>query len=375
MKTPDTLNRLALSMAEGLGPIQARALLSVCDNDLSIVFSNETPDALAGLSPTIRERLHDKTIFERAKRELEFMENHGIEMLWFEDDDYPARLKECPDAPLVLYKKGDADMDVPKVLSIVGTRKMTAYGRSQTEELVRALAEKVPDVLVVSGLALGADVCAHRAALSNNITTVGVLGNGLSQIYPPANRDTARQMAESGALLTELPHDTPIERFRFLQRNRIIAGLSDACIVVESAVRGGSMSTARLARDYNREVLAIPGRNIDPYSQGCNYLIEKNIASILTCPDDVLKLLNWDFQEKAEQGTLFPSFNPDELTEPLRSVVNLFEPGGEYTVEQLFSLQKGDTATLSICDIVSALLQLELQSIVTHLSGNRYRLT
>ena len=401
------LYRLALSMVEGLGPIGGRTLLDAYAGDLRAVFTDTSLPEKLKLPENILQQLRAPSLLGKAAHELEFMEKKRVKGLWFEDADYPWRLRECADAPLMLYVRGALPIESAHVLSVVGTRKMTAYGRSVTQKWVQVLAETVPDLLIVSGLALGVDVCAHRAALDAGLPTAGVLGNGLSQIYPPAHRDIAVEMVEHGALVTELPHDTPIEPFRFLQRNRIVAGLSDACLVIESAVKGGSMSTARLARDYNREVYAVPGRTNDPCSAGCNELIRRNTASILTSPEALIEEMGW--QPKASgagsrQGNLFASAVIDSLDGPLRRLLLLFEPGEDFTPERLLcksrtnpaaadgleaSAAQGVTADLpepltlggndpqpplTMAGISASLLQLELYGVVVHLPGNRWRL-
>ena len=378
MLTPK-LCQMALSMLEGLNPTRKKQLLEAVGNCPEKLFQKDLPDLDETLvSPALKALLADRSLLERADRELEFAQDHQIRISWFLDDDYPKRLKECPDGPLLVYRRGDADLDARRTLAVVGTRRMTAYGKQQTEEILQGLAQVCPDILVVSGLAYGVDSCAHREALRNHLPTVGVLAHGMDRIYPTAHRQLAMEMLENGGgLLSEMPSGTEPFPMRFVQRNRIIAGLSDACLVVESADKGGSLLTAGMAQSYNREVMAIPGRLSDPVSKGCNQLIHKHVASMITSPEDILKLMDWDLPEQIRQGELFsgnPSYDLERLTPAVRELVGWFEDGRDYSVDELCTKYRQQGTDPSMGWLMSNLLQLEMDHVLQSLPGNRYRL-
>lgn len=363
------LHRIALSMLRCLSPQNARLLLEEVKTPES-VFDLEVLKEIPGLNPRLPEEVATGAALRQAERELDFMANSGVSLHWFEDENYPARLRTCPDAPLLLYSMGEAELNPSKILSIVGTRKMTAYGRMFCEQLVQDLAGAFPDLTIVSGLAYGVDICAHKAALDFNLKTLAVLAHGLDRIYPPAHRQTAKKIVHQGALLTEMPSFTQPLGWRFVQRNRIVAGLSDACVVVESAEKGGSLITAYMAREYNREVFALPGRTIDPFSRGCNKLIKNQVAVLLEKAEDLIREMNWDrnVKQQSRQQTLFPL-----LDAAMQEVFDLFAEGRDYDTSELYGLlqQKRD------CDmgyLLSILLQLELYCLIRALPGNKYRL-
>ena len=286
----------------------AKELLENADNIGDIV-----PDA----SPRLHKLLCDNSLVEFAEKEMEFITSKGIKLVCLGDEDYPCRLAECSDAPLVLHSLGNANLNARHIVSIVGTRHASEYGKSLCENFVADLARFVPGTLIVSGLAYGIDICAHRAALKAGLPTVGVLAHGLDQIYPSANRATAKQMLENGGLLTEFMSRTQPFPSNFLQRNRVVAGIADATIVVESASKGGSLVTASLALGYDRDCFAFPGRVNDQYSQGCNELVSRNRAALITSAYDFVEAMNWETatQKKSAdelQTELFPNLSPEE---------------------------------------------------------------
>ncbi|MDD3431121.1 MAG: DNA-processing protein DprA [Bacteroidales bacterium] len=363
------LHRIALSMLRCLSPQSARLLLEEVKTP-EAVFDLEVLREIKGLNPRLLEEVSSAAALRQAEREMDFMEKSDVCLHWFEDEDYPARLRACPDAPLLLYSMGEAELNPPKMLSIVGTRKMTAYGRMFCEQFIQDLAGAFPDLTIVSGLAYGVDICAHRTALNFNLKTLAVLAHGLDRIYPPAHRQTAKKIVHQGALLTEMPSFTQPLGWRFVQRNRIVAGLSDACVVVESAEKGGSLITAYMAREYNREVFALPGRTIDPFSRGCNKLIKNQVAALLEKAEDLIREMNWDknIRQPSRQQTLFPL-----LDVAMQEVFDLFAEGRDYDTSELYELlrQRRD------CDmgyLLSLLLQLELYCLIRALPGNKYRL-
>ena len=307
-------------------------------------------------------------LLPRCEQELTYARDHHIRILCLQDEEhYPTRLSLCDDAPLLLYALGNADLNAPHIVSIVGTRRCTERGRELCEHLAHGIAEKAPGTLIVSGLAYGIDVAAHRAALANGLPTVGVLAHGLDEIYPRTHRQTAIEMLRTGGLLTEFMSQTPIDRLNFLQRNRIVAGLADATIVVESPARGGSLNTARLAGDYNREVFTFPGRPTDMTSEGCNLLIRRNAAILITSVHDLLTDLGWSTREGHGDGqtTLFP----DLTTEEQAIVDALQEHNDEMTLADLaYAVQ---TPTYQV---MSILITLEMKEVVKLLAGSRVHL-
>ena len=274
-------------------------------------------DIVPEAGPRLCELLNDESLIVNAEKEIEFIEKNNIRLICKGDKDYPYRLAECNDAPLVLHGMGNADLNAKHIVSIVGTRHASEYGKSVCENFVADLAKFVPGTLIVSGLAYGIDVCAHRAALKAGLPTVGVLAHGLDRIYPTAHRSTAKSMIENGGLLTEFMSGTNPFPQNFVQRNRIVAGMADATVVIESASKGGSLITASLATGYDRDCFAFPGRINDQYSQGCNELVSRNRAALITSAYDFVEAMNWEMATKKKsaedlQTELFPDMSPEE---------------------------------------------------------------
>lgn len=306
---------------------------------------------------------------KRAEAELEFTQKHNIKCLTIGSEGYPQRLAECDDAPLALFYLGNADLNKLRIVSIVGTRRCTQYGRDITERLVRELKELCPDTLIVSGLAYGIDIAAHRTALECGMETVGVLAHGLDNIYPAAHRNTAKQMVSQGGLLTEYFQHTTPEKMNFLRRNRIVAGMADATIVIESKYRGGSLSTARIANEYNRDIFAVPGRIGDENSEGCNKLIAHNKAQIFVDAHDFVQAMGWSNDKKREeartqgiQPSLFPTLSPEG-----QKVVDVLKNNNDMQIN-ILSIQSG----ISIPELSSLLFELEMEGIVKALPGGVY---
>lgn len=322
----------------------------------------------APTEPKLRELLpHRGEALRRAEEEMEYCRTNNIEVIPYSSNSYPQRLKECADAPIVLFYCGNADLNAKHVLSIVGTRRITEYGRDICREFTHELAALLPDVIVVSGLAYGVDICAHRGALQNNLQTIGVLAHGLDRIYPAHHRDTAAKMVRQGGLITEFPRLTIPEKGNFVRRNRIVAGLADAAIVVESAEKGGALITARLAQDYNRDVYAFPGRTTDQYSRGCNALIRGNVASLVASAEDFLLSQGWITQQEgspqAIQRTLFP-----ELSDMERQVLKSLVQADKKTISLLVS-----ETSLPFNRVNALLVGMELKGLVRALPGGLYR--
>ncbi len=336
----------------------------------------EERDNLSRLLPDLAPRLADElkqlhTYLARADEELAFAERKHIRCLCWSAPDYPARLRECPDAPLVLYYRGTADLNRPRIISIVGTRHCTEYGRDVCRRFMERLRTLCPDVLIVSGLAYGVDIEAHRNALQQGMDTVGVLAHGLDQIYPRLHRQTATEMLAQGGLLTEFMSGSNADKVNFVRRNRIVAGMADAVVVVESAEKGGSLITAELAADYNRDVFAVPGRITDPYSRGCNNLLRDNRAAALQSADDLVQALRWEpvdahsrRQKEGIQRELFPNLSPEE-----QLITTALHASDGKPINQLCV----DT-NLPVHRLTALLFELEMKGVVRLLAGGIYRL-
>lgn len=368
--SPDELLALlALTCTPRVGLILRRQLIREMKT-ASAVYEHRTelPELLPGVRPSLVAALDCPAAMKRAEVEMKYIEQHHIHTITIHDEAYPSRLRECDDAPLVLYYCGNANLNARHVVSIVGTRKATEYGRDLCTSFLRDLSQLCPDVLVVSGLAYGIDVAAHRASLTNGLSTVGVLAHGLDRIYPSAHRSVAAQMADQGGLLTEYMSFTEPERQNFVQRNRIVAGMTDAVVVVESASHGGALITADLGMGYHRDVYAFPGRVGDEYSIGCNQLIRSNSAALITSAADFVQAMGWATDahpsDGAVQRQLFVELTPDE--------------------ERVLSCLRQEPEGLSVnllvveCDIpinrlTAILFSLEMKGVVRSLPGARYR--
>lgn len=302
----------------------------------------------------------------RAREEVAFIEKHNLQTYWFEDEAYPEALRQLPDAPTLLYSKGNVRFG-GHMLSIVGTREPSDRGKQLCEELVRDLAAKVPDLTIVSGLAYGVDICAHKAALEAGIPTIAVPAHGLDRIYPAAHRNIAVRMLEQGGILTEYMSGTQPEKPNFVARNRIVAGISEATVVIESRRKGGSLITARLARDYHRDVFAFPGRPTDELSAGCNELLRRQQAQLICSADDLIDAMGWDTgaaRQTSLADALFPDLTPEET-----AIVELLRKHDDGLHINNIAEETG----LSYPDASSLLFSLEMNGIVRALPGSRYR--
>lgn len=369
MKDEEKLYTLVLTRTPGLGLMGARSLLSAagCATDI-VLHGKELAKEIPGLTDKVLGSMDNPEILRLCEAELQFAEKNGISCLIPSDESYPSRLRECPDAPLALFYKGNADLNSLRIISIVGTRNATEYGKECCASFVRELKGLVPDVLVVSGLAYGIDIQAHRAALANRLPTIGVLAHGLDRIYPAAHRRTAVEMLSQGGLITEFPSGTVPDRQNFVKRNRIVAGMSDATIVVESALKGGSLITADIAGSYHRDCFAFPGRINDIYSAGCNELVRQNKAMLLQSAEGFVKAMCWDVEKKmpkAIQRQFFPDLSPEE-----ESVVSLLrrQPEGQ----QINTLVV--ETNIAINRLAGILFGLEMKGMVRALAGGIYKL-
>lgn len=333
---------------------------------------NEIGDVVEDCAPRLVEALKDwDEPMKRADFELQYMREHGIRALTLDSDDYPQRLKECIDAPIVLYYKGNADLNQAKIINIVGTRQCTQYGSDLIRHFIDSLRQYCPEVLIVSGLAYGVDICAHRQALECGYQTVGVLAHGLDQIYPYRHRETAAEMVNHGGLLTEFMTQTNADKPNFVRRNRIVAGISDACIVVESAAKGGGLITAEIAQSYDRAVFAFPGAVGMEFSEGCNNLIRDNVAGLISSAEDFVNAMGWHDEQLRQQSyadgierNLFPDLSPDE-----QKIVDLLQQTNDLQLN-ILSVKCG----IPISQLTALLFQLEMKGVVKPLAGGMYHL-
>jgi DNA processing protein len=329
-------------------------------------------EALPSVPRRITEALDNiEAMRERAAEEIEWDRQHDIDCICYNDSNYPTRLLPCPDAPLALFFKGTADLNSRHIINIVGTRHCTQYGADIIERLVNGLHEALPQMIIVSGLAYGVDIHAHRAALARGLQTVGVLAHGLDDLYPPMHRQTAIDMLSQGGLITEFMSHTNADKFNFVRRNRITAGLCDATVVVESARKGGGLITARIAHDYNRDVFAFPGAVGAPYSEGCNNLIRDQGAQLITSADDLIKAMGWEkdiqLMKAREQGierNLFP-----DLSEEEQRIVTTLRQTNDLLLN-VISVKSG----LPVAKVTSLLFGLEMKGIVKSLAGGSFHL-
>ncbi len=359
---------IALTMARGVGPVLARRLISTFEGAKNVL---ETPqrklEMVSGVGTVLAESIKHPNLMDYAKRELDFLAKVGGKAVCDVEADYPKRLKECEDCPIVLYRKGSMHLEEKCVIGVVGTRKMTTYGRIHINGILKELSEKVPDLLIVSGLAHGVDGTAHRCALDLGLQTVGVVGHGLNMIYPAEHRGLAERMFANGGLLTEFHSHSSVDRKNFVSRNRIIAGLCDVIWVVESGEKGGALLTADFADSYSREVCALPGRVGDLYSIGCNELIKKNRAVMIENADDIIQMMNWDQKTQKKEAVQLSLFM--DLTERERLVVQALEIEGRMQVNLMVRKLQ-----LPMNELSSILFDLEMKDVVCSFPGGIYGL-
>jgi DNA processing protein len=360
--------QVSLTLIPHIGPVQTKTLLEHFNSAASI-FAAKTSQLqkIDGIGEARARAIRCFTDFSRAEEEVKFIGQHGITPLFMTDPIYPQRLLNCPDAPALLYYKGSADLNTSKIIAVVGTRNNTAYGKQLAEQLIKELSDK--NVLIISGLAFGIDAIAHKAALKNEMVTIGVLAHGLDQLYPTEHNSLAKEMIRNrGGLITEFRKHTKPDKHNFPIRNRIVSGMSDAIVVVETGEKGGSMITAELANGYNRDVFAFPGRVNDVKSIGCNSLIKNNKAILLTGADQLQETMNWIDRQKPAlrtQKTLFIELSEDE-----KKVLNILSEKANTHIDEL-NIKTG----LSASTIASVILNLELQNVIVSLPGKLYQLS
>ena len=356
--------QIALLEVEGIGVTIARQLLDHFGSAKEIFSQpNKILHSLKTVGPQLISAKSDKALFMDAEKEIAYCERNNIQVLSVSNDNYPRRLKQCSDAPIILYYKGNGELNNSKVISIVGTRAATSYGKEVCNSIVKELSAH--NALIISGLAYGIDVQAHNASLNNSLPTIGVLAHGLDRMYPREHTSIANKMMEEGGLLTENRIGTHPDRENFPKRNRIVAGLSDATIVIESAIRGGSMITANIANNYNRDVFAIPGRIGNKQSEGCNHLIKINKAHLLQSVKDITYLLGWDLKikkPKPVQRQIFIDLNPEE-----KSIMATLLNETNMSIDEI-----AIKANLPMSIVSTQLLLLEFKGVIKQFPGKKY---
>jgi DNA processing protein len=357
--------KIAFSKLHGIGPVRAAQIISKIGSPEEL-FSNslKTIWQETGLSKSILKAMKKEEALESAENQHNYNLKHGINCHFFLDKDYPRRLKQCGDPPIIIYSKGKMELNHSKVVSIVGTRNLTNYGSKILHELIESF--KNEQIQIVSGLAYGVDILAHRLCIEHGLETIGVLGHGLDRIYPFKHRSTALEMMENGGLVTEYMINTNPDRENFPMRNRIVAGMADATIVIESKIKGGSIITAELANDYSRDVFAFPGDVDRPFSEGCNDLIRKQKAHLITSGNDFLTFMNWKESKKkqVQQKQLF-----HDLTSEEGKIVHLLEIESELHADVL-CMKSGITPS----QMNVHLFNLEMANVIQQLPGKRFKL-
>ncbi|MBL0884216.1 MAG: DNA-protecting protein DprA [Chitinophagaceae bacterium] len=364
--TEESIYQLSLTRIPDIGSILTKQLIDYFGT-ASAIFHARKKDlaAVEGIGEVRAAQIKKFTDHYASEQELKKIEQHQLTLVFITDEQYPQRLKNCADPPLVLFFKGNKSLNPSRIISVIGSRNATDYGRMVTEQLIKTLQSY--DVTIVSGLAHGIDAIAHRSALQQQLPTIGVMAHGFKTIYPHVHRSLAKEMTDQGGLLTEFWFDELPDRHHFPQRNRIVAGISDATIVIETAVKGGSMITADLAFEYNRDVFAVPGRIYDQRSTGCLQLIAQNKATAFTSPEQIIHALGWLEPKKKKnlQKKLFPELSAEE-----QIIISILTAHEQIHVDELYLKSKLPSSAMA-----SAILNLELQNIIIQLPGKRYQLS
>lgn len=358
------LYQIGITLIPGIGDINGKKLIAYCGG-AEAIFKEKRKALMKipGIGTSTVDSIISQKVLDRAEKEIDFIQQYKITPLFFTEKAYPQRLKHCIDGPILIYYKGIADLNTTRVIGVVGTRNASEYGKETGNKVIEELAEF--DVLVVSGLAYGIDTMAHKAALKNNLKTVGVLAHGLDRIYPAANKSLAEKMLSNGGLVTDFLSETIPDRENFPKRNRIIAGMVDALVVVESAIRGGALITANIANSYDRDVFAIPGKISDKYSVGCNFLIKTNRAALIQSAKDISYIMQWESSAKKppKQQKLFVELDSDE-----KLIVEILQKSETCSIDYIVLKSK-----LSTSKIASILLNLEFKGVVKNLPGKMYK--
>ena len=364
MLEEDLLYVLALQRVKGIGDINAKKLISHCGSAKNVLKEKrQTLEKISGIGSFTIKHLFDSNNLIEAEKELKYIQKNNISTFYFDDKNYPEKLKHCIDAPILIFKEGNFELTNRPIISVVGTRKITSYGRDFCEKLISEIKHYNP--IIVSGFAYGVDICAHKAALKNDLTTIGVLAHGFEEIYPKSHKKYVSEINKNGGFFTDFWHNDKLIRENFLKRNRIVAGISEATIIVESAEKGGSLVTADIANSYNRDVFAVPGRSTDNLSKGCNDLIKRNKAAILTSASDLVEMLNWDIETKKDQNIQKQLFIDLDETEQL--VYDFLVDKGKELLD-LISLN----CELPIYKTTTVLFNLEMKGLVKPLPGKLF---
>lgn len=368
--TDKRLYQIALTKIAGVGDITARNILQVVGDEEEIFRSGrKSLLSINGIASKLADEILKPEVLIEAEKELLFVEKNNISTFFINVDNYPQRLKECSDAPILFYFKGDTDFNADKVISIVGTRQATNYGREFCESFLKDISSFLPNTLIISGLAYGIDIHAHKSALKSNLPTIGVLAHGLDRIYPSAHRQTAIEMLTNGGLLTEFPSNTEPDRHNFVRRNRIVAGMADAVIVVESDEKGGSLITAEIANSYCKDVFAVPGKMTDKYSRGCNKLIASHKADLFQSTEYFLQQMGWDEQSSKKkkvpvQQNLFVDLSDEE-----QRIIGKFSDKEAFHIDEL-----ARELNIPAYILFSTLLEMEMKGMIKNMPGNMYSL-
>ncbi len=369
MNSTDLTYQIGLTLLHGVGDVLAKNLIAYCGSAQQVFKMNKSQlEKIPGIGHfTANAIVNSKSVLERAEKEVNFLENKSIKALFFTDKDYPQRLKNCADSPVMLYYKGTADLNLEKIISVVGTRTPSLYGKQMTEQLIQDLT--ISGCLVVSGLAYGIDISAHKAALDNGLNTIGVLAHGLDRVYPSVHTQYAERMITHGGLLTEFITETKPDKENFPKRNRIVAGMCDALVVVESKREGGSLITATIANSYNKDIFAYPGKASDSLSEGCNGLIKSNRAQLIENAADLLFAMNWQetTQVKKQKTIQIPLLL--DLSSEEQMIINAFDNTPKLHIDQICQI-----TNLSISKASTYILQLEFSNLIKSLPGKMYQL-
>lgn len=359
--------KIALSLIPQIGPRLVRRLVAYAGS-VEAVFERHKIQAwkIPGIGKGKAAHFNKESLLQKAREEIEYIQKEGISVHFYLDENYPRRLKECEDAPVVLYTKGEAIFNAEKIISIVGTRNATEYGRATTETIIADLAKLYPGLVIVSGLAYGIDITAHKAALKNKLKTIAALGHGFQFMYPSIHKKVAASIAKQGALVTEFIGTQKPEPGNFVSRNRIIAGLADATIIIESAEKGGALITADIANSYNRDVYALPGKSTNHFSRGCNHLIKMNRAGLIENALDIQLAMCWtdpNKKPKTVQKQLFVELNGEE-----KQIVDFLTTNGDSHPDEISAF-----LNMPVGKVSASLLNLEFQGVVRSLPGKQYQ--
>lgn len=366
--TNDLLYKISLSLIPGIGSVTAKSLVAYTGSAEQVFKEKEKAlRGIPGVGTVLAKNIVKSAVLSRAAQEVEFIEKQGINALFYLDENYPKRLQACNDAPIILFVKGRPDLNCARSISIVGTRHATEYGKQTVDYFISGLAERGYPILIVSGLAYGIDIQAHKAALNVGLPTVAVLGHGLETVYPAIHTSVAKEMEEkNGGLVSDFLSHSTIERTNFLRRNRIIAGLADATIIVESAKKGGALVTAEIANSYNRDVFAFPGRRSDIYSEGCHFLIKSNRAALIETVTDLEYGMNWSAGKSIPDAVQPRLFN--DLLQDEKLIVDVLQSQGEMPIDSI-CIKTG----LTMNKVSPTLLNLEFAGIVKGLPGKVFK--